>query len=118
MSAVLFVYSLTAKSVATMPAADKKQVVTKPDKVIDVPAPKPVAKPTKGKLSGDAVIRVLVTEFGHKAGSKAEAKSAALKDGMTVAEYMAIDLGYAGKWHSSHISHCIGKNFIKMEESK
>lgn len=106
-----------AKSVATMPKAE--QVVTKPEKVIDVPAPAP--KPTttkKGKLNGDAIIRVLVTEFGHKAGSKAEAKSAAMEDGMTVAEYMAIDLGYAGKWHSSHLSHCIGKNFIRLEESK
>lgn len=100
-----------AKSVATMPTAT--QAVTKPTKVIAVPqtAPKP-----EGKLNGSAIIRVLVTEFGHKAGSKAEAKSAALKDGMTVAEYMATDLGFTGKWHSSHLSHCIGKKFIKLED--
>lgn len=106
-----------AKSVATMPVSDK-QTDTKPDKVINVPAPKPAPAPKKGKLSADAIIRVLVTEFGHKAGSKAETKSAALKDGMTVAEYMAVDLGYAGKWHTSHLTHCLGKNFIKLESAK
>jgi len=103
--------SRPAKSVATMPKAE--QVITKPHMTIAVPAP--ACKPKNSKLNGDMIIRVLVKEFGHKAGSKAEIKSAALKDGMTVAEYMANDLGISGKWHSSHLSHCVSKNFIKLE---
>ncbi len=114
--------SKPAKSVATMPTAEAEQPAPKPAKAKPAkatpPAPKAASMPTKGKLNGDAIIRVLVTEFGHKAGSKAETKSAALKDGMTVAEYMALDLGFAGKWHSSHISHCVGKKFIKLEDAK
>lgn len=95
------------KSVVTAPA---------PAKPVSKPAVKPAATAKKsGKYGAGAVIRVLVKEFGHKVGSKAEAKSAALVDGMTVAEYTAIDLGFAGKWHASHISHCVGKNFIKLE---
>ena len=105
-----------AKSVSTMPKPE--QDITKPVKVIDVlkATPKPSPAPRKGKLNGSAIIRVLVSEFGHKAGSKAETKSGALKDGMTVAEYMANDLGFAGKWHGSHIAHCISKSFIKLED--
>lgn len=96
-----------AKSVVTAPRADKP--VSKPAVKAAAPAKK------SGKHGTDAVIRVLVDTFGHKAGSKAEAKSAALVDGMTVAEYTANDLGFAGKWHASHISHCVGKGFIKLE---
>lgn len=109
--------SKPAKSVATMPAAEAEQPAPKPAKTkpAKVTPSKPAATPKTGKLNGSAIIRVLVTEFGHKAGSKAEAKSSALKDGMTVAEYMADDLGISGKWHSSHISHCVGKKFIKLE---
>ncbi len=100
-----------AKSVTTMPAASN------PDTPAPVATPRPAAVKTRSsKVNGAAIIRVLVTEFGHKVGSKAEKKSAGLRDGMTVAEYMADDLGIAGKWHGSHISHCLGKNFIKLED--
>ncbi len=100
-----------AKSVATMPAASE------PDTPAPVATPRPAAAKTRSsKVNGAAIIRVLVTDFGHKVGSKAEKKSAGLRDGMTVAEYMANDLGYAGKWHGSHISHCLGKGFIKLED--
>ena len=95
------------KSVVTQPA---------PQKPVSKPAVKVAAKAKKsGKYGADAVIRVLVKEFGHKVGSKAEAKSAALVDGMTVAEYTANNLGFESKWHASHISHCVGKGFIKLE---
>jgi len=100
-----------AKSVTTMPTASK------PDTPAPVAMPRPAAVKTRSsKVNGKAVIRVLVTEFGHKVGTKAEKKSAGLRDGMTVAEYMANDLGIAGKWHGSHISHCLGKGFIKLED--
>jgi hypothetical protein len=72
-------------------------------------------KTTQGDALASAVIRVLTTDFGHRPGSKAEIKSNGFRDGMTVAEYMANDLGIKGKWHMSHINHCLGKNFIKLE---
>lgn len=87
----------------------------KPVATVINPTPVIAPKPKKAKLSGSEIIRVLVKEFGHKPGSKAEIKSAGLRDGMTVAEYMSDNLGIAGKWHTSHISHCVGKAFIKLE---
>ncbi len=79
------------------------------------PAP---AKVTKDKQADTRIIRVLVSEFGHKTGSQAETKSNGFRDGMTVAEYMADSLGLKGKWHKSHISHCVSKGFIKLEDKE
>jgi len=101
-----------AKSVRTQPNAE-----TAPSKPKVKAVSKPVAPkgPRASKYDDTAIIRVLVTDFGHKPGSQAVAKSAALVDGMTVAEYKSDGLGFNGKWHTSHISHCLGKGFIRLE---
>ena len=99
-----------AKSVATDPTAKEEPKVVKETK-----APATKAKAAKANEADDLIIRVLVDDFGHKPGSKAETKSAAFKNGMTVADYMADDLGFAGNWHKSHIKHCVDKGFIKLE---
>jgi len=84
---------------------------------------KPVSKPTKpvkaakSKMSDVAVITVLVDSFPHRAGSQAEAKSALLKTGMTVAEYQAAGagLGLKGNWHLAHIKYCVNYKLISVE---
>ena len=106
--------SKLAKSIATAPETHKP-VTAKPEK----PAtPKPAPKASKpGAMSDDAVITVLVDSFPHRAGSQAEAKSALLKTGMTVAEYQAAGsgLGLSGKWHIAHLKYCVKYNFVKVE---
>ncbi len=100
------------------PTNPPKSVVTAPrsDKPVSKPAVKPAATAKKpGKYSDDAVIRVLVKEFGHKAGTQAEVKSGGLVDGMTIADYKSKDLGLQGKWHNSHLRYCLDKGFIKVE---
>lgn len=77
---------------------------------------KPI-KAAKSAMSPDAVLTVLVDSFPHRAGSQAEAKSALLKTGMTVAEYQAAGkgLGLKGNWHLAHIKYCVNYNLIKVE---
>lgn len=87
-----------------------------------VPKSKPAAtplpaKPKAAKYADDAVITVTVDKFPHKVGSQAEAKSALLKSGMTVAEYQAAGsgLGLKGNWHLAHLRYCLGYNYISLE---
>lgn len=77
---------------------------------------KPV-KAAKSAISPDAVLTVLVDSFPHRAGSQAEAKSALLKTGMTVAEYQTAGtgLGLKGNWHLAHIKYCVSYNLISVE---
>lgn len=77
---------------------------------------KPV-RATKSAISPDAVLTVLVDAFPHRAGSQAEAKSALLKTGMTVAEYQAAGagLGLKGNWHLAHIKYCVNYKLISVE---
>lgn len=99
-------------STARKKAASVKPKVTKP-----VAKPATPVKAAKGKMSPVAVITVLVDSFPHRAGSQAEAKSALLKTGMTVAEYQAAGagLGLKGNWHLAHIKYCINYNFISVK---
>ena len=103
-----------AKSITTAPEELKPATASKPEKAV-APKPAPAAKP--GAMSDDAVITVLVDSFPHRAGTQAEAKSALLKTGMTVAEYYAAGsgLGLSGKWHIAHLKYCVKGNFIKIE---
>ena len=114
-----------AKSVATdptrprpsMPAKAGKSRPSPPETNTPMAKTAGAGKPSRSsRINPASVIRVLATEFGHKPGSKAETKSNAFRDGMTVEEYMADDLGFAGKWHSGHIKHCLDKGFIKLED--
>lgn len=98
------------KPVAAKPTPQVETVKPKAAKVKSAP------KARKPKGEDKRVIRVLTTDFGHKPGSKAETKSKALQDGMTVAEYMANNLGIPGNWHMGHINHCLGKGFIKLDD--
>ena len=109
-----------AKSRNLKVARKKKAAVIKPK------VSKPVVKPaltaklvraTKSAISPDAVLTVLVDAFPHRAGSQAEAKSALLKTGMTVAEYQVAGagLGLKGNWHLAHIKYCVNYNLISVE---
>ncbi len=92
----------------------KTQPVAPKSKPAAIPAP---AKPKAAKYADDAVITVTVDKFPHKVGSQAEAKSALLKTGMTVAEYKktGTPLGLKGNWHIAHIRYCLSYNYISLE---
>lgn len=114
-----------AKSVQTDPTAkpdSKTNIAKKAAKqtgveVVNIPLQPGGTADFKGSPTTSQIIRVLTMDFGHKAGSKAETKSNGFRDGMTVDEYMSNDLGISGKWHKSHIKHCVDKGFIKLEDS-
>ncbi len=109
-----------AVRISNIVAASRKVIKKTPAEKSKVA--KPVAKPekavraTKSAISPDAILTVLVDSFPHRAGSQAEAKSALLKTGMTVAEYQAAGagLGLKGNWHLAHIKYCVNYNLIKV----
>ena len=72
-------------------------------------------KSQKAKKTVGPVIRVLVDDFGHKPGSLAATKSSGLKDGMSVAEYKAIDLEIGKGWQSGHLKNMVRRGFVKIE---
>lgn len=99
-------------------AAAAQQAKTVPVVPTSKPAATPLpAKPKTAKYADDAVITVTVDKFPHKVGSQAEAKSALLKTGMTVAEYQAAGSGLElkGNWHLAHIRYCLSYNYISLE---
>lgn len=74
----------------------------------------PVTNTIRSKPGASQVIRI-IAELKHKAGSKAEAKSAGIRDGMTVAEYKANSLGFTGNWQTSYLKYLVDKKLIKLE---
>lgn len=73
-------------------------------------------KPLKAKKTSEGpVIRVINSDFGHKAGSLAATKSSGFKDGMTVAEYKTIDLGIGKGWQSGHLKNMVRRGFVEIK---
>lgn len=122
---------LSAEKAAKRAAAEKKlraelAIEAKREAVLlqrtTEPSSKPVSKPVtapKRKASGynpSAVIRVISSENPHREGSQAVGKFDALRDGMTVADYLNVTLtGSEGKWQKGALSHYLGKGLIKLE---
>ncbi len=74
-----------------------------------------IKKPLKAAKTAGPVIRVVNDDFGHKPGTLAATKSSGFKDGMTVAEYKAIDLGIGKGWQSGHLKNMVRRGFVKIE---
>jgi len=96
--------------------AKKKKIPIVEIKAVKVKPRDYVGLPKIKKTSDGPVIRVLDSNFGHKPGTLAAKKSSGFKDGMTVAEYKAIDLGIGKGWQSGHLKNMVRRGFLKIEE--